>query len=101
MAMRLQHRGWWPALVVLGMLLLVGLLGGGMMMGPGMMLGGPLLLVVAVLLVGWLLRGGGMAEGLAAGDRPLGDRALDVLRERYARGELSDEQYDRLRRELS
>ena len=71
-----------------------------MMMGPAMMLGGPLLLVGAPLLVVWLLHGGGLAEVRSARDRPRGDRALDVLRERYARGELSDEQYDRMRREL-
>ena len=29
-----------------------------------------------------------------------GDRALAILRERYAQGELTEEQYDRMRREL-
>lgn len=81
-------------------LLLVGLLGGGMMMGPGMMLGGPLFLVGLVLLVVWLLRGGRLADVTSIGPGAQRDRALDVLRERYARGELSDEQYDRMRREL-
>jgi putative membrane protein len=81
-------------------LLLVGLAGGGMMMGPGMMVGGPLLLVGIVLLAVWLLRGGWLAEVTSARDRPSGERALDVLGERYARGELSDEQYEAMRRVL-
>ena len=44
-------------------------------------------------------------HGHGGGDHPAsdagGDRALDILRERYARGELTEEQYDRMRRELS
>jgi uncharacterized membrane protein len=30
-----------------------------------------------------------------------GDAAVDILRERYARGELTQEEYDRMRRDLS
>jgi putative membrane protein len=81
-------------------LVLVGLLGGGLMMGPGMMLGGPLLLVGLLLLVVWMLRGGRLAEVTSAWDRPRGENALDILDARYARGELSDEQYEAMRRTL-
>lgn len=91
-----------PVVAAIGVaLLLVGLLGGGMMMGPWMMLGGPLLLVGGALLVAWLLRGGRLSDVTSAWDGVGGDRALETLRERYARGELSDEQYDRMRRTLS
>jgi putative membrane protein len=71
-----------------------------MMLGPGMMLGGPLLLVGLVLLAVWRLRGGRWAELTSAWDGRGGDRAREVLRERYARGELSDEQYEAMRQKL-
>ena len=66
-----QHMGWWG--------------------GFGMMLGWLIVLVAVVALVWLLLRrsGGGSA-----------DRAEDVLRERYARGEIDDETYRRMRAEL-
>lgn len=71
-----------------------GMMGGGMMGGSwggtagGGLLGGgmllwPLLLLALVLFVGF---------GLARGGR--GDRALDELRARYARGDLSTEEFD-------
>jgi uncharacterized membrane protein len=39
--------------------------------------------------------------GAASGDGAGGDRALDILRERYAQGELTPEQYEEMRRQLS
>lgn len=102
-------------LVVVAILLLIGLplLGGalmmGGMMGPGMMgswwAGGspwwalvPLLfwLIVLVgigLLVVWAV------QQLAPGERYI-QRPLDILKERYARGELTHEQYEQMRRDL-
>ncbi|MFB6353553.1 MAG: SHOCT domain-containing protein [Halobacteriales archaeon] len=74
-----------------------GMMGGGYggMMGGGWGMGGsglwglgflwPLLLVGIALAVGYVL------VSRSAGTRD--DRALDVLRERYARGELSEEEY--------
>ena len=66
-----------------------------MMWMPGMMLIGALigLLVLALIAVGigWLLRELGMTRG---------DRALQLLRERYARGEISREEFEQQRRDL-
>lgn len=98
-------------------ILLFGLVGGGMMMGPGMMgwgwggygfgwwgiVMGIVMLLFWVLIIGgvvWLvvslLRQGGPG---ALGPRPRGG-ALDILRERYARGEITREQYEQMRRDI-
>lgn len=122
-----QNRGWWIALLVLVLIvLLVPLLGGGMMgwgmMGPGMMgwpagpatpgvggwawglamaLGGLAMLafwgavIVGIVLVVRTLTGSG---GGSTG--PQQDSALDILKRRYAAGELTQEQYDEMRRVL-
>lgn len=101
------------ALVVL----LFGLLGGGMMMGwgmfgPGMMGWGgmgfspfawiamlafwALIIGGIALLVVWLAR-----QVLPAVTVPMGpSHALDVLKERYARGEITREQYEEMKREI-
>jgi uncharacterized membrane protein len=39
--------------------------------------------------------------GAASGDGAGGDHALSILRERYAQGELTPEQYEEMRRQLS
>jgi uncharacterized membrane protein len=91
------------AVIVVGVLLallLIGLLGGGMMMGPGMMVAGPLLVVAAVLLVVWLVAGGRLPGTDAAAGDAGGDGAQAILRERYAQGELTREQYEQMRRDL-
>ena len=107
-------------LVVL-VVLLPSLLGGGMMgygwggpwggwMGPGMMGGyafggGILMLLFWALVIGGIallvfrLLGPGPAA-TAPGGPSAADRALDILRERYARGEISKEQFDQARKDL-
>lgn len=98
--------------------LLFGLLGGGMMMGwgmmgPGMLGRGPFwfnpLAWIAMLLF-WVLLVGGVAllvvwlareippAAVAPAAPP--SHALDVLKERYARGEISREQYEAMKREI-
>lgn len=86
------------------------MMGGTIMMGPGMMgwgwgpvgawwgiLGmvfGLAVLAGLVLLVIWAVRQFAPAAG------PSGSRALEVLKERYARGEITREQYEQMRRDL-
>jgi putative membrane protein len=115
--MNRDHRG---LLILLGVLVLVFLIGpllGGGMMGQGMMWGhGPqgisgingwawgltmalgllsmfafwgAIIVGVVLLVRWLV-------GTNAGSNDAQDPALETLRRRYAAGEVSHEEYDRM-----
>jgi len=99
--------------VVVLIILLLGLLAGGGMMGAGMMgygayffspLWGILTLVLwilvivgIVLLVAWLLR---RRPATARGPDTGSTNALDLLRERYARGEITREEYEQMRRDL-
>ncbi|HEX2924092.1 MAG TPA: SHOCT domain-containing protein, partial [Chloroflexota bacterium] len=79
-------------------------------MGPGMMGGygfgwGILMLLFWALIIGGIVllvvrlsERNQLPEGPS---RPYsGDRALDILRERYARGEITKEQFDQMRRDL-
>ncbi|TAK32663.1 MAG: SHOCT domain-containing protein [Chloroflexota bacterium] len=50
-----------------------------------------------VWLVVWLIQ---QVRPAAAGPGASGTSALDILRERYARGEITREQYDQMRRDL-
>lgn len=106
--------------IVVLLVLILGLGGGGMMMGfgmgPGMMLGYGfgfpfigalfigciwLLLIAGVIgLIAWLLRGGGGAPVLTTTLAPPGETSLDILKMRYAKGEITKDQYDQMRRDL-
>ena len=78
--------------------------------GPGAMMGGwgfggfgmifPLIVIIA-LVVGcvWLARN--FAPGSASPPTPPRSRALDVLEERYARGEIDRDEYLRKRSDLA
>lgn len=90
---------------------------GGWQMGPGMMgwggggwFGGIfmilfwiLLIVGLVFLIRWLIHS---TRGEAGGGRPFGgdsyssSRALDILRERYARGEIDKQEFEEKKKDL-
>jgi putative membrane protein len=57
-----------------------------------MMLFWPLLIVGGAALIAWLMRGGRMSQR--------SEPPLEILRKRYARGEISREEYDQMRRDL-
>jgi len=72
---------------------------GGWTMGVGMVL---MLLFWAVLVIGtvalirWMLRPPGVREGSTRDERD----DLAILRERYARGEISRDEFERMKRDL-
>ncbi|HVB48949.1 MAG TPA: SHOCT domain-containing protein [Burkholderiales bacterium] len=73
-------------------------LGGGYGWGfgmVGMLLWWVLLILGIVLLVKWLFRG---AAG--HGEREAGKRPLDILKERYARGEIDKKEFEEKKRDL-
>lgn len=86
----------WILLVVAAIVLLPLVTGGGMMGGPGM-IGGMMflwpVLVVAIILV--LVSG--LGDRAETGGR---DQAMTILRDRYGRGELSEEEFEERRRRL-
>ena len=63
------------------------------------MLGGLALVVGLVLLFAWAIGGAWSGAGRRAGDGD-GDRAATILRERYARGEISEAEYEQARKIL-
>ncbi|MCB0114470.1 MAG: SHOCT domain-containing protein [Caldilineaceae bacterium] len=74
-----------------------------MMFGGGMLLAWLLPIVLIVLVVGWLLNNGSSGRGDGANifnQRP-DKRPEDVLKERFARGEISQEEYEEMRRTLA
>jgi len=103
--------------VVVGAIIILSVLSGvfldrdygywGGMMGPGMM-GGfgfmwlmPILWIVAIGLIIWAVvaavRGG---ESTGQGS-PKTDSALEILKQRYARGEISKEEYEQKKKDLA
>lgn len=83
--------------------------GNGFGMGGGWLLGGLMMLLfwsVVIGLVVWAIltftrRQPGRVDYVSAShatvsQTPLGDRALQIARERYARGEINREQYDEI-----
>lgn len=112
--MDINNRGWVPILVTVLLVVVLGPgLGWGMMgwdtMGPGMMAGWggavnpwwgiamlvfwALIIAGVVLLVLWGVRQAGPTRGASR-------EPLDILKERYARGDISREQYEQMRRNL-
>jgi putative membrane protein len=67
----------------------------GMVMGIAMLLFWALVIGGIVLLVVWAVR-----QARSAAPAAGGNRALDILQERYARGEIAREQYEQIRHDL-
>ena len=61
-----------------------------MLFGPGMMI---LFVIVCFVLMGFMMRGG-------TAHRPARGKALEILRERFARGEISQAEFEERRRVL-
>jgi putative membrane protein len=69
--------------------------GGGSGFGMiGMLLWWVLIVLGIVLLAKWLFSGG------PGGGRASGDRALEILKERYARGEIDKQEFEEKKRDL-
>ncbi|MDA8091433.1 MAG: SHOCT domain-containing protein [Nitrospiraceae bacterium] len=83
---------------------------------PGPMMGGPyggglwmvlhflvwvILLAGLILLIVWIIKRVGRIEGEHGGEISRGETALDVLKKRYARGEISKEDFDRMKKDIS
>jgi putative membrane protein len=82
--------------------------GNGFGMGGGWLLGGLMMLLFWAAVIGlvvWAIwafgrRQSGRVDYQSAPQAPQGDRALQIAKERYARGEISREQYDEIRQTL-
>lgn len=80
--------------------------GYGGMMGPGMMGGfgllGPVLTVLffALIVAGvvWLIQSAGRGTGITA--PPPGETPLDILKRRYASGEITKKQFEDMKKDL-
>ncbi len=71
-------------------------MGMGIVGGLFMLLFWGLIIVGLVLLVRWLWDQGRHGSGPGAGEAP-----LDILKRRYARGEITKEDYDRMKQDLA
>lgn len=76
--------------------------GGIGMMGPFAWIWGILILVLIVLAIMWLWRSLDLGRGVGAtSNAKVTDRALETARERYAKGEIDSQEFERVRRDLS
>jgi putative membrane protein len=76
-----------------------------MMNGPGMMIWGVVSFLVGLIILLLFVVAAAYAVKWMSGqgsERPVGreERALDVLKKRYARGEIGKEEFDRVKKEI-
>ncbi len=77
-------------------------LGGLFFGGLLMLLFWVVVIVLAVLAIRAFTRSGaGRTAGPVTATGPASDQALEILRERYARGEITQAEYDNMRRDLT
>lgn len=62
---------------------------------------GILLILVLVAVVVWFARSGDLARWTGQRATPTGDPALETLRDRYARGEIDAEEFERRKADLA
>lgn len=97
--------------VIVVVVLLLGGLGGGMMgfggmMGAGLAFGsgGLLMMLFGVLVIGGIVllivRAVGQGSRAAPGGAQPQEAPLEILKQRYTRGEITKEQFDQMRRDL-
>src|SRR5216684_6162270 len=82
------HPLWWPFVILAAALILLVLFGWALLNLAPVILG----IIGAVLGIRWLMRATDRSHST--------DRAISVLRERYARGEVSKEEFDAKMRDL-
>lgn len=76
-------------------------MGSGMGSGMGWGFGGiAMILFWVVIIAAVVVLVKGLSGGWGRGDRPGGNSALDVLNERYARGEIGREEFEQKRRDI-
>jgi putative membrane protein len=69
------------------------------MMGPGyggMFMWMIVLAVLVAVVIYWLVRG----EKSKTKDRSSGETALDILKKRYAKGEIAKDEFERMKKDL-
>jgi putative membrane protein len=67
--------------------------------GGGWWIAGAIVMIACMLLMGWMMMGhGGHRHGPVEQDR---GNARDILAERFARGEISQEEYEQRKRVLT
>lgn len=94
--------------VILALMIVSSIVGGGAgMMGAGMMGGGfgifswlIGLVILGLLIWGVVLLVKGIA-GSGGGGLPAGESALEILKKRYARGEINKEEFEQKKKDLS
>jgi putative membrane protein len=83
-----------------------GMMGRGMMGGfgsPFMFMGGFGMILFWVLLIGagiWFVQSVGRSPGTDRAAMPMVESPLDILKRRYAKGEISKEQFEEMKRDL-
>ncbi len=72
----------------------------GFWMGPWMWLISLAVFIGFIVVAVWIVRWIGQGPPPRSTDTSQRDRALEILRERYARGEISREEFERMQRDL-